>query len=80
MRIQKGDKVKIHLYTDRGLTSFKGVVCHVACATGDSWGIYAINGTINYVQQFTVMTKITWGDKDITEQWYVSTLKKIGLK
>jgi len=59
-KIQVGDKVKVHFYVEDGIRSMKGIVAHIPQATGDSWHILATNGTINYLQQFTVMTKITW--------------------
>jgi hypothetical protein len=80
MKIEKGDKVKVHFRTDQGIVSMKGIVYYVPCATGDSWRIYATNGTINYVQEFTVMTKITWVDRAFTEQWTVSAIKKLFLR
>ena len=79
-KIQKGDKVKVHFYTDCGIRSMKGIVAYIPQDTGDSWQILVTNGTINYLQLFTVMTKITWVDKDITESWYVGQKKKLGLQ
>ena len=78
-KIQKGDKVKVHFYTEEGIRSMKGIVVYIPQDTGDSWRILAINGTINYVQMFTVMTKITWVDKDIPEAWYVGQRKRLAI-
>jgi len=79
-KIQIGDKVKVHFYTEDGIRSMKGIVVYIPQDTGDSWTILALNGTINYVQMFTVMTKITWVDKDIPEAWYVGQKKRLGIK